>query len=61
MVQSPDGGYVIAGSYLVKIDSSGNVQWNKTYGGGSVVLTSDGGYAIAGSSSFANGRALGQK
>jgi hypothetical protein len=41
--------------YLVKMDTSGNIQWNQTYGGTSfergwsVVQTSDGGYAIAGS------------
>jgi hypothetical protein len=40
--------------YLVKTDSVGTLQWNKTYGGAgsdrarSVVQTSDGGYAIAG-------------
>ena len=64
VVQTSDGGYAIAGYtepgdgmsdvYLVKTDSSGNMQWNKTYNGGfwdygySVVQTSDGGYAIAG-------------
>jgi hypothetical protein len=40
--------------YLVKIDTSGNIQWNKTYGGTdieealSLVKTHDGGYALAG-------------
>jgi predicted secreted protein len=60
-----DGGYAIGGitsSYgagsmdfwLVKIDSSGNAQWNQTYGGtGSdgathFIQTADGGYAIVG-------------
>jgi hypothetical protein len=67
VVQTSDGGYAIAGdatgvgpqtdSLLVKTDSAGNMQWSKTYGGAgiddaaSVVQTSDGGYAIAGSTS----------
>ncbi len=36
--QTPDGDYVIAGCrnndvYLVKTDSTGNLLWDKTYGG----------------------------
>jgi hypothetical protein len=69
LVQTPDGGYALAGSFgtgpgswefwLVKTDANGIMQWNKTYGGPSVdgakalVLTSDGGYALAGGG-FAN-------
>jgi len=65
VVQTSDGGYAMGGYtnsfgaggydvYLVKTDSSGNLVWQKTYGGAggdygfSVVQTSDGGYAIAG-------------
>jgi hypothetical protein len=65
MCESSDGGYTIAGGtysfgagdqdfYLVKTDSSGNMQWNNTYGGTgnewttSVVQTFDGGYAMFG-------------
>jgi hypothetical protein len=65
VVQTSDGGYTLAGSaqlygnysedaWLVKTDSSGSMQWNKTYGGTkydialSLVQTSDGGYAIIG-------------
>jgi hypothetical protein len=65
VVQTSDGGYALAGyadyGYvpgpyvsLVKTDSAGNLQWNKTYTGpnwntgNSVVQTSDGAYAIAG-------------
>ena len=65
MVQTNDGGYAIVGVtssfgaggqdvWLVKTDTAGNMQWNKTYGGNStdygygVVQASDGGYAMAG-------------
>jgi hypothetical protein len=48
--------------YIVKTDSAGNLQWSKVFGGnedeaGSAVCqTSDGGYAVAGSTlSFGNG------
>jgi predicted secreted protein len=70
LVQTGDDGYALAGykfSYgaggddfwLVKTDSNGNEQWNKTYGGtgndhvSALVQTVDGGYAIAGNG-FAN-------
>jgi hypothetical protein len=67
MVQTGDEGFVLAGHsypgigdqdiYLVKTDSNGGMQWNKTYAGTgadtyqvhSVVQTGDGGYAVAGS------------
>jgi hypothetical protein len=52
--QTSDGGYILAGydgsSYVVKTDSNGTMQWNKTYGSGiaySVYQTSDGGYILA--------------
>ena len=44
---------------LVKTDSNGNMIWNQTYGGAgdnvanSVIQTSDGGYAVAGSTDSA--------
>jgi hypothetical protein len=64
-VHSSDGGYVLAGYtesfgaggadvWLVRTDSSGNMQWNKTYGGPNhdyanwIIQTCDGGYALAG-------------
>lgn len=67
IIQTSDGGFVMAGAtnlhgpsfsdfLLIKTDSNGNMQWNKTYDGGaeddiaySLVQTSDGGYLLAGS------------
>ena len=64
VVETVDGGYAIAGQtysyasdydfWLVKTDANGNAQWDKTYEGAgydvaySLVATSDGGYALAG-------------
>jgi predicted secreted protein len=65
LVATSDGGYVLAGrtrsfgagatdAWLVKIDASGNMEWNQTYGGPrvdvahAVIPTTDGGYALAG-------------
>jgi len=64
--QTTDGGYIVAGSthsfgagdedfWVLKLDSSGNVTWQKTYGGSggdsasSIQQTTDGGYIVAGS------------
>ena len=67
VVQTTDGGYVFTGftasfktgpsgydAWLVKTDSAGTMQWNKTYGGtgndlgSSALQTVDGGYVIGG-------------
>ena len=66
LVATSDGGYALAGSsgffdvsdsdcWLVKTDTDGNMEWNKTYGASldgdwaySLIVTSDGGYALAG-------------
>jgi hypothetical protein len=63
--QTSDGGYIVAGNtysysdkegdiWVLKLDASGNVSWQKTYGGTSsdfartIQQTSDGGYIVAG-------------
>jgi predicted secreted protein len=65
VIQSLDGGYVVSGAsssfgagiqdgLMIKTDATGNLLWNKTYGGTnfevlrSVIQTSDKGYAMGG-------------
>ncbi len=67
MVETPDGGYLLSGAIwiddfswwdmgLMKIDESGNLEWTKTYGAGSMNIevgysvfnTSDNGYMLVG-------------
>jgi len=65
IIQTIDGGYIIAGAtpsfgvggedlWVVKLSASGNIEWEKTYGGIgddeaiSVGRTCDGGYIVAG-------------
>jgi hypothetical protein len=65
VIQASDGGYILAGytksygaggldMYLVKVDSEGNLLWNRTYGGpqddgaNCIIQASDGGYILAG-------------
>ncbi|VVB92510.1 Colicin E5 ribonuclease domain protein [uncultured archaeon] len=72
-LETADSGYIIAGiifpmvdgpqsrmssdAWLIKTDSTGNEQWNKTFGGKgetralSIVQVSDGGYVLAGDTS----------
>lgn len=71
LIKTRNGGYLIAGitssfgngdsdCWLVKVDSFGNIQWNRTYGfqiedaANSVIQTNDGGYVIAGYSTDNN-------
>ena len=74
VIETTDGGYLLAGStesfgaggedmWLVKTDSTGVEQWNKTYGKNgsegatSVIKTSDGGYLLVGVTiSFGEGK-----
>ena len=70
--ETTDGGFIISGftqsygsgyqMYLIKTNSTGNVTWSKTFGGGglelgySVKQTSDGGYVLLGySDSYGSG------
>ena len=63
--QTEDGGYIVAGdtssfgagnsdAWILKLNSTGEVEWQKTYGGGgndsglSIQQTKDGGYVVAG-------------
>jgi parallel beta-helix repeat protein len=51
VIQTIDGGYLMAGNLLIKTDSMGNPQWTRyDLGGNSVVQTSDGEYVVAGGS-----------
>lgn len=77
IIPTQDGGYAFLGQtnsfgagaadfWLLKLDSSGNVTWQKTYGGPAddvpqgIIQTADGGYLLAGSTkSFGAGNADG--
>ena len=66
IIQTTDGGYAAAGYteskgagredvWIIKVNSQGNIIWDKTYGGSkidmvsSIIQTTDGGYIVAGS------------
>jgi hypothetical protein len=78
IIQTSDGGYIVAGStssnnfdvtvqkgngdyWVVKLDNLGNIQWQKTYGGSaqdgasSIIQTTDGNYLVGGISTSTNG------
>ncbi len=73
--QTADGGYILAGYtqtsnsdydvWILKLNGSGNFQWQKTFGGTSrdeaygISLTSDGGFIVAASTSSGDGDVLG--
>jgi hypothetical protein len=61
VAQTPDGGYIMAGSYngdarvyLLKTDANGELQWSKTFAGAphaagnKVIVAQDGGYVVVG-------------
>jgi hypothetical protein len=74
--QTSDGGYIVVGTtasnalmgeqvYALKTDASGNVQWERTYGGngydeGRCVREVSGGYVICGYSNSFSGMGVGQ-
>ena len=64
LIQTTDGGYAVAGGtsskgagaadlWVIKLDSQGNMIWDRTYGGSgddwgySIIQTTDGSYAVA--------------
>jgi len=65
IVQTTDGGFIMAGRtlskgagstdvWIIKLDNVGNQQWDRTFGGNdalanSIIQTTDGGFAVAGS------------
>jgi len=73
IIQTKDGGYIVCGYtdsegagkadiWLLKLDKSGELDWDNTYGGAkddignSIIATRDGGFALAGSTeSFGKG------
>lgn len=73
VAQTSDGGYIAAGVYqqrsptaqhdywILRMDSGGNIVWQKTYGGTtqdraySVIQTQDGGYVVGGTTMSRNG------
>ncbi len=82
IVQTDDGGYIVAGEsnsndgevsgnhggydyWVVKLDASGGISWQKSLGGSSydsansIIQTSDGGYIVAGTSSSTDGEVSG--
>lgn len=78
MQQTSDGGCILAGytysfgaggsdCFLVKTDSSGNLEWNRTYGSNwydsaySVHQTNDGGYVFAGFNNWDGGQKITEK
>jgi hypothetical protein len=74
IIQTTDLGYAISAStasfgagdydaYIVKLDSNGSLEWNRTFGGAgydyamSIVQTTDGGYVTTGSYTVSEGNA----
>ena len=81
IIQTSDGGYIVAGEtrdseisrfkgdydiWVIRLDSKGNILWNKLYGGSggdyanAIIQTSDGGFAVAGYTNSSDGDVTGR-
>jgi len=59
VLQTKDGGYIVLGRKLIKVDAEGNEEWEKSYEGYEIQQTSDSGFIIAGRTTISKkGRAV---
>jgi hypothetical protein len=47
VISTADGGFLVAGDYLLKLSGMGEILWQKQYGGASIRELPDGGYVTA--------------
>jgi len=53
---TPDGGFIVVGSWVLKLDAAGQILWQKKeYAGRSICLDADGGFIISGKRNDAPG------